>query len=42
MGTGGHGGKNREISPIYLVSGGGDTTFSGEKSGDDFSQKMAN
>ena len=37
-----HGGKNREISPIYLVSDGGDTTYGGEKSGEDISQKIAN
>ena len=37
-----HGGKYREISPIYLVSGGGDMTFSREKSEDDFSQKITN
>ena len=27
-----HGGKYRDISTIYLVSGDGDTTFRGEKS----------
>ena len=31
-----------EISPIYLVSDGGDTTYGGEKSKEEISPKIAN